>query len=159
MQGQGPGQRFVTGNPDTLAASPVNTNIGIAGEASRLVVNAHLTGQVRPPAGPKPSNPSTQTPDPRPQTPDPNSKPQTPSPKPQIPTPNFNPEFHPLNPKLQTPNPKPRNLAGQYPFRFDGGQAPVAGGGAQPTTSLMMPETSRDNIISFPDVSGTVIPD
>ena len=50
------------------------------------------------------------------------------------------------------------HVAGSVPLRFDGGQQSAAGaGGPVPTTGIMMPETSRDNIITFPDVSGTVI--
>lgn len=48
------------------------------------------------------------------------------------------------------------HITGKFPLVFDGGTSNV-GGKEQGSTTLQVPETARHNIITFPDISGTVI--
>lgn len=47
------------------------------------------------------------------------------------------------------------HLTGKFPLVFDGGTS--NGGKIQGSTTFQVPETARHNIITFPDISGTVI--
>ena len=49
------------------------------------------------------------------------------------------------------------HLAGRFPLAFDGGIPQKSGSTTRRTTTLQVPQTSRHNIITFPDVSGTLV--
>jgi len=49
------------------------------------------------------------------------------------------------------------HISGKFPLVFDGGTTNEADSKATQTTTLHVPQTSRHNIITFPDISGTVV--
>ena len=49
------------------------------------------------------------------------------------------------------------HISGKFPLVFDGGTISDAESKLRQTTTLQVPETSRHNIITFPDISGTVV--
>jgi len=49
------------------------------------------------------------------------------------------------------------HVTGKFPLVFDGGTVSDGETTAGQTTTLQVPETSRHNILTFPDISGTVV--
>jgi hypothetical protein len=49
------------------------------------------------------------------------------------------------------------HVTGKFPLVFNGGTVSDGETNAEQTTTLQVPETSRHNILTFPDISGTVV--